>query len=102
MSIYQLTTHEFTELLENGTLYKLFPELQGRLFNVQQFVALKAEYELNDALYNFLFDIVEYTGCDPAEFYELFIEHKESILNILQHSDELNVEGVLAKLREDV
>lgn len=102
MSIYQLTTPEFTELLENGTLYKLFPELQGRLFNVQQFTALKAEYELNDELYHFLSNIVDYTGCDPAEFYELFIEHKDGIINILENLDDLNVEGVLAKLREDV
>lgn len=98
MSIYNLSVQEFTELLESGVLYKLYPEYKGVLFNAQQFEHMKEQYEVENALYNFFFDIIEHTGVDPAEFYDLFMEHKDNILLFLQ--SDVDASKVLAQLME--
>lgn len=102
--LLELTSDQFTELMETGLLYSLFPELKNNLFNVQQFESAKVDYqkqlEIEQAAYNFFLEIVELTGTDPADLHELFEEHKENIKLYLEAENyNLNFESIFDSIR---
>jgi hypothetical protein len=97
--LYTLTTEEFLSLQQSGVLYRLYPDLQGVVFNVGQFEQKKSEYLLNEMAYNYAFDIMECSGIDPAEFWELFEKHIESINLVVQHWDHVDVATLIDDLR---
>lgn len=94
----------FIELLETGSLYKLYPELKGELFNVGQFNQAKEQYEnkikAQQGAYDFLSSICNFTGSDPADIYELLEEHSENIIFMLEVED-LDLEDIFNAIRED-
>ena len=89
--LLELTSDQFTELMETGLLYSLFPELKNNLFNVQQFEVYKADYckmlEIEEAVYDLFHSITEYSGIDPSDLFELFEEHKDNITLYLKSFD---------------
>ena len=99
--IYDLTVDEFIELQQTGVLYKLFPKLKGTLINVQQFEQKKKDYQLQQALYNFVFDIVEMTGADPAEIMELVEEHKDNIKLFIDNLEHCDIGDIVEQLRSE-
>lgn len=97
--LYTLTTEEFLSLQQSGLLYRLYPDLQGKVFNVGQFEQKKSEYILNELAYNFAFDIMETSGIDPAEFFEIFETHLESIKLMVSNWDHVDVVNLVEDLR---
>jgi hypothetical protein len=97
--LYQLTTEEFLSLQQSGLLYRLYPSLQGEVFNVGQFEQKKSEYILNELAYNFVFDLIEMSGVDPAEFLELFETHLESIKLMVLNWEHVDVVDLIESLR---
>lgn len=97
-----LSGDDFIELLETGTLYKLYPELKGELFNIGQFLEAKEQYETRlkaeQAAEQFLYSICEFTGSDPADIYDLLVEHQEDIILMLE-AEELELEDVFHRVR---
>ena len=94
----------FIELLEAGSLYKLYPELKGELFNVGQFNQAKEQYEnklkAEQGAYEFLSSICSFTGSDPSDIYELMEEHSEAIILMLE-AEELDLEDIFNAIREE-
>lgn len=94
----------FIELLETGSLYKLYPELKGELFNVGQFAQAKEQYEnklkVEQGAYEFLSSICSFTGSDPSDIYELMEEHSEAIILMLE-AEELDLEDIFNAIREE-
>lgn len=102
--LLELTSDQFIELMETGLLYSLFPELKNQLFNVQQFENAKVDYqkqlEIEQAAYNFFFDIVELTGADVADLHELFEEHKDNIKLYLEAEQyNINFDNIFDSIR---
>lgn len=102
--LLDLTSDQFTELMETGLLYSLFPELKGQLFNVQQFENAKVDYqkqlEIEQAVFDLLSDIVELSGIDPADIYDLFEEHKDNIKLYLEAEQyNINFENIFDNIR---
>jgi hypothetical protein len=102
--LLELTSDQFTELMETGLLYSLFPELKGQLFNVQQFENAKVDYqkqlEIEQAAHNLFFDIVELTGTDPADLHELFEEHRQDIILYLEAEQyNINFDNIFDNIR---
>lgn len=95
--LLELTDSQFVTLLESGALYTLYPELEGKLFNVQQFESFKEEYfkhqEIEDALYQVLRSFTSMTGADPSDIFDLFEEHKDAMLKALQY-EELDIDYI--------
>lgn len=93
----------FIELLETGSLYKLYPELKGELFNVGQFNQAKEQYEnkvkAEQGAYEFLSSICSFSGSDPSDIYELMEEHSEDIILMLE-AEELDLEDIFNAIRE--
>lgn len=94
----------FIELLETGSLYKLYPELKGELFNVGQFNQAKEQYEnklkAEQSAYEFLSSICSFSGTDPSDIYELMEEHSEAIILMLE-AEELDLEDIFNAIREE-
>lgn len=93
--LLELTSDQFTELMETGLLYSLFPELKNNLFNVQQFENAKVDYqkqlEIEQAVFDLFYSIVEYSSIDPSDLLELFEEHKNN-LELYLKSFEYNID----------
>lgn len=94
----------FIELLESGSLYKLYPELKGELFNVGQFTLAKEQYETKikaeQGAYEFLSSICSFSGSDPSDIYELMEEHSEAIILMLE-AQELDLDTIFDAIREE-
>lgn len=100
MNIYSLTEEEFIQLQQSGLLYKLYPSLKGVLVNVEQFKEKKRTKAVNDALFNFCFDIMEMSGIDPEELLELIQKHQEVIAFFIENKDQWDVMEIIDMLRE--
>lgn len=97
--LLELTPEEFNDLQQSGTLYKLYPQLKGHIVNVQQFIKLRNDYLLDQAVFNFVFDICESTGADPADIWELVSEHKDNIELFLQRMEDVSIDDIVESIR---
>ena len=91
-NIYELEVEEYNELRSSGLLSKLF---EGYIpVNPQDFLEGKSKYQLHLDVYNLLFDFAEATGADPADIWDLFIEHRHTILKAMSNVDNISLDEV--------
>ena len=104
--LLELSEEAFTELLESGMLYKLYPELKGNLFNVAQFAEAKTQYltslRAQQLAYDIFYELAEMTSCDPAELFEVLEENIEELEFVLNNSEVFDVEYVMQSIRDQL
>lgn len=98
-TLYNLTTEQFIELQESGVLYTLFPSAP---LSVPQFLAEQRTNYLNETAYLVVQSLVDMTGADSAEIFDLFEKYKEKIIQVIEHLDEIDIDGIVEAIREDV
>lgn len=104
--LYALTEQEFLELLNSGLLYKLYPELEGKMFNIGQFKEQKEFYELSTktkhALTELLSGFQQYTDYDPEDIYSMLCDNFDNIQQFVigaQHLLSDDLEEVFENVR---
>lgn len=98
-TLYSLTPEQFTELQESGVLYTLFPNAP---LSVPAFLAEQRTNYLNETAYLVVQSIVAMSGCDAEEVFDLFEKYKDKIIQVIEHLDELDIDGIVNAIREDV
>ena len=98
-TLYSLTPEQFTELQESGVLYTLFPDAP---LSVPAFIAEQRTNYLNETAYLIVQSIVDMTGADPSEIFDLFTKYKDRIVQVIEHLDEIDIDGIVNAIREDV
>lgn len=97
-TLYNLTPEQFTELQESGVLYTLFPNAP---LSVPAFIAEQRVNYLNETAYLVVQSIVDMSGCDPEEIFDLFTKYKDRIIQVIENLDEVDVSGIIEAIRED-
>ena len=97
-TLYNLTPEQFTELQESGVLYALFPNAP---LSVPAFIAEQRVNYLNETAYLVVQSIVDMTGADPEEIFDLFTKYKDRIIQVIENLDEVDVSGIIEAIRED-
>lgn len=96
--LYALNEQEFLELLNSGLLYKLYPELEGKMFNVGQFKEQKEFYELStktkQALTGLLIALSEYTDYDPEDIYSVLSDNFDNVQQFVMGASNLSVDDL--------
>ena len=104
--LLELDESSFIELLETGQLYKLYPELKGQLFNIQQFNVAKEQYqnvlEAEGLAEDLFLELAAMTGADPAELYEVLENNIDQLNFVIQTSDMFDIESVFQQIREEL
>lgn len=104
--LLELSEQDFTELLESGMLYKLYPELKGNLFNVAQFTEAKEQYltslQAQQLAYDIFYELAEMTGNDPAELFEVLEDNIEELNFVINNSEVFDVEYVMQSIRDQL
>lgn len=97
-TLYNLTPEQFTELQESGVLYTLFPNAP---LSVPAFIAEQRVNYLNETAYLVVQSIVDMSGCDPEEIFDLFTKYKDRIIQVIENLDQVDVSGIIEAIRED-
>jgi hypothetical protein len=98
-NIYELEVEEYNELRSSGLLSKLF---EGYIpTNPQDFLNEKAKYQLHLDVYNLLFDFADTTGADPSDIWDIFIEHRHTIIKAMQGLDDIDLDKVFQSINQD-
>lgn len=96
--LYALNEQEFLELLNSGLLYKLYPELEGKMFNVGQFKEQKEFYELSTkakhALTELLIALSEYTDHDPEDIYSVLCDNFHNVQQFVVGANHLSADDL--------
>lgn len=97
-TLYSLTPEQFTELQESGVLYTLFPNAP---LSVPAFIAEQRVNYLNETAYLVVQSLVDMSGCDPEEIFDLFTKYKDRIISVIENLDEIDVDGIVNAIREE-
>lgn len=97
--LLELSVDDYEALQGSGMLYKVYPNAP---INVQTFVAMKDEYELNEAAFNFFISLAALSGVDIEELISLFQENKENIKFMIQNFESVDIVDLIESVRGEL
>jgi hypothetical protein len=97
--LLELSVDDFESLQASGVLYKLYPHAP---INMPMFIAMKDEYDLNVAAFDFFVSLAALSGVDVEELISLFQEHKESIKFMIENFDHVDIVDLIESVRGEL
>lgn len=97
--LLELSVEDYEALQRSGMLCKVYPNAP---VNVQTFVAMKNEYELNEAAFNFFVSLAALSGVDIEELISLFQEHKENIKFFIENFESVDLVDLIESVRGEL
>jgi hypothetical protein len=103
--LLNLSDEAFITLLESGSLYELYPQLEGVLFNVGQFRTAKQYHndvaQAANTFYEFLSELSTFTGANPEDILAIVQDYQENLILALQNSDLVDLEDIVERIMEE-
>lgn len=97
--LLELSVEDYEALQHSGMLYKVYPDAP---VNVQTFVEMKNEYELNEAAFNFFISLAALSGVDIEELISLFQEHKDNIKFFIENFENVDLVDLIESVRGEL
>ena len=97
--LLELSVSDFEALQASGVLYKLYPNAP---YNLPSFIAMKEEYDLNVAAFDFFVSLAALSVVDIEELITLVQENRESIKFMIQNFEHVDIVDLIESVRGEL